>query len=137
MALARLAVVRSGSSPAEVLTFVRSDTLRAPDGYELIAESLLPAGWRMAAEAPVAVPETITPWQLETWLWRTKNIPPSAIDTLVASLPTAERVQAEIDRRRGQSVRRDHPLIDFLGASVGMSSTEIDQAFIEASDLTR
>ena len=136
MSDARLAVVRIGSSPAEVLTFVRADTRRAPDGYELVAEAALAPGWRMAADIPGPVPETVTPWQLSTWLLRARSITPAAVDALIATLPPTVRAQAEIDWTRAATVRRDHPLVDTLGAALGLLPVEIDQAFREAAELS-
>lgn len=82
------------------------------------------------------VPETITPWQLSTWLLRARSITPAAVDALIATLPPAVRAQAEIDWTRAATVRRDHPLVDTLGAALGLLPVEIDQAFREAAELS-
>ena len=132
----RLAVIIAGSSPPVVTTWVRGDTRAEPlPGYEFVPEASLAPGWILASDLPAPVPETVTPWQLSTWLLRARSITPAAVDALIATLPPAVRAQAEIDWTRAATVRRDHPLIDTLGAALGLLPVEIDQAFREAAEL--
>lgn len=133
-----LAVVIDGSDPPRVVALVREDVplgWSAPPGCVVVPASQLPKGWQMDA-ASQPVPQEITPWQLQTWLLRARSITPAAVAGLIGTLPPHVRAQAEIDWQRAASVRRSHPLIDRLGAALGMTAAEIDQAFREAAELT-
>lgn len=134
----RLAIVRRGILPHVVETFVRGDTdpgWPAPDGCEIVAEAALSPGWRLAFPEPQPVPESITPWQLHTWLWQRRGITQSHVAGLLATLPQAQREQAEIDLQNALSFRRSHPLVETFGAALGMTAAEIDDAFREAAEL--
>lgn len=97
------------------------------------------ARWDSASRSVVAlappVPETVTRWQLQTWLLRSRSITPAAVSALIATLPTESRAQAEIDWMSAATMRRDHPLVNTLGAALGLLPAEIDQAFREAAEL--
>jgi hypothetical protein len=84
-----------------------------------------------------AVPESITPWQLRTWLLQRKGITPDQVIALLSGIadPIA-RAQAMIDWDYPSEIRRDHPLIGTLGAALGLSSSDVDQAFREAAGLS-
>lgn len=118
-----------------------------PAGLEAVAlsssdaESILDGSgvWVASARAvrPVVapVPESITPWQLHTWLWQRRGITQAHVAGLLATLPQAQREQAEIDLQNALSFRRTHPLVATFGAALGMTAAEIDDAFREASRL--
>ena len=132
----RMAVVRAGTSPLEVVTFVRADTPRVPEGLALVAEALLPPGWTLATSRE-PVPESVTRWQIRTWLYRSRGITPQAVSDLIDTIPdAATRMQARIDWDDAPIVLRAHPLLETLAASLGMSCDDVDQAFREAARLT-
>ena len=118
-----------------------------PAGLESVALSPADAAamrdgsgvWVAAARAvqPVVapVPESITPWQLHTWLWQRRGITQAHVAGLLTTLPQAQREQAEIDLQNALSFRRTHPLVETFGAALGMTAAEIDDAFREASRL--
>ena len=118
-----------------------------PVGLEAVALSPADAAaiqdgsgvWVAAARAvqPVVapVPESITPWQLHTWLWQRRGITQAHVAGLLTTLPQAQREQAEIDLQNALSFRRTHPLVETFGAALGMTAAEIDDAFREASRL--
>ncbi len=118
-----------------------------PAGLEAVALSDADAAsildgsgvWVAAARAvqPLAapVPESITPWQLHTWLWQRRGVTQAHVSGLLATLPQAQREQAEIDLQNALSFRRSHPLVETFGAALGMTASEIDDAFREASRL--
>jgi hypothetical protein len=85
-----------------------------------------------------AVPSTVTRWQLRTWLYRTHGVTPANVATLIDGIQdAATKTQAQIDWGDSPIVRRDHPLIDTLGASLGLTSSQIDQGFRDAAALER
>jgi hypothetical protein len=118
-----------------------------PAGLEAVAlspsdaESLLDGSgvWVASARAvrPVVapVPDSITPWQLHTWLWQRRGVTQAHVAGLLATLPNAQREQAEIDLQNALSFRRGHPLVTTFGAALGMTEAEIDDAFREAARL--
>jgi len=133
-----LAVVIPGTSPQQVETFLRADT---PDGYRIagramIRRSALSPGWTMVEPEPQPAPESITPWQLRTWLLQRRGVTPDQVLALLTAIsdPIA-RAQAMIDWDYPSEIRRDHPLIGTLGAALGLSAGEVDQAFREAAGL--
>lgn len=97
------------------------------------------AAWSVQSRAVVAVPpptpKEVSPWQLQTWLLQKKGVAPADIEGLLGALPGQARTQALIDWTKAATYRRDHHLIDQLGASLGMTPQDIDQAFREASQL--
>lgn len=135
----RIAIVLDGTSPPAVLTFVRGDTPESwppPVGTHKVAEASLPAGWVMHTE-PQPVPVEVTPWQIRTWLLQNRGVTPAAVSALLQTITDATaREQAAIDWDRGSVVRRSHPLIETLGAALGMDAAAIDQAFREAAELS-
>jgi len=70
-----------------------------------------------------------------TWLWQRRGITQAQVAGLLATLPQAQREQAEIDLQNALSFRRNHPLVETFGAALGMTAAEIDDAFREASRL--
>lgn len=85
---------------------------------------------------PEEVPETVTPWQFFTWLWRNKGVTKTQVREMFVVLPIEQRVQAEIDIDTASSFRRSHPLLTQFGAALGMTEAEIDDAFRAMARLT-
>ena len=82
------------------------------------------------------VPESVTRWQLRTWLLRSLGVTPAAVSSLIAGIQdAATRAQAQIDWDDAPIVRRGHPLIDTLGGALGLTSVQIGQGFREAAAL--
>ena len=83
-----------------------------------------------------AVPESVTRWQLRTWLLRSRGVTPAAVSSLIGGIQdAAARAQAQIDWDDAPIVRRGHPLIDTLGGALGLTAAQIDQGFREAAAL--
>jgi hypothetical protein len=138
--MTRIAVVLDNTNPPRVVTWIRGDTPEGwppPDGTHLVREEEMPAGWTMVEPEPLPVPESITPWQLRTWLLQRRGITPDQVLALLTAIsdPIA-RAQAMIDWDYPSEIKRDHPLIGTLGAALGLSAGEVDQAFREAEGLT-
>lgn len=55
------------------------------------------------------------------------------VDTAIAGMPSPQRERAEIDWAEAVEFRRDSPLVAFLGASLGLTSAQIDALFIAAA----
>lgn len=59
------------------------------------------------------------------------------VEAKIATMPgtAATRETAMIEWQDAQTYRRDHPLVAMLGAALGMTSTQIDAAWMEAATL--
>lgn len=58
------------------------------------------------------------------------------VPSLIAALPEPQRTIATTQWEYGNFIRRDHPLIEVLGAQMGLNTEGIDSIFNEASALT-
>lgn len=136
MSSERLAVVRVGTTPPEVVTFVRVDTAAAPAGFALVLESSLPSGWVPSPDVAPPVPETVTRWQFRRWLVD-HGITPESVEAMISATISdpLERARALVDWRDGPIVRRDHPLLVPMAAALGLTEAAVDAAFREAAEL--
>lgn len=91
--------------------------------------------WVPAPVAPVIVPASISPRQIRLWLIN-NGISLSAVDATIASIENEVlRETTKIEWEFSPYVERNHPMINTLGESLGLTGEQIDQAFIEASQL--
>lgn len=84
-------------------------------------------------EPAVTVPESITPRQGMLILSRYNLLTP--VQSALASLEGQEGVEARIDFERANEWKRDWPLLIGMATQFGLSSAQIDQMFVEASQL--
>jgi hypothetical protein len=83
----------------------------------------------------VSVPESITATQIRLWLIE-NNFSLSTIDNLIQSIEdvkTREKVMTEWEY--APYILRNHPFISVIGSALGLDDNQIDQAFIEASNI--
>jgi hypothetical protein len=129
------ALVRNADGLVE--TFLRLDLpsgWKPPEGFSLVPDDQLPAGWsKIPQEIPV--PQTITATQIRLWLV-SHGISMNQIDTTISQISDPLiKAQIEVQWEYAPYVERNHPMINTLGASLGLNSDQIDQAFREASSL--
>ena len=129
------ALVRDSDGLVE--TFLRLDLplgWQPPEGFSLIPDDQLPAGWsKIPQEIPA--PSTITATQIRLWLVN-NGFSMNQIYDIISQIPDPLlKAQIEVQWEYAPYVERDHPMINTLGASLGLSSEQIDQAFREASVL--
>lgn len=122
-------------------------TVRLPDG----STRTDPSQWWLDEEARAAsgfvasevtpddlVPEptpTCTPRQLRIWLV-THGITLDAVNDAIAGIPDATQRQiAEIEWNHSPYYERNHPMLQAIAASLGLTSEQVDEAFREASTL--
>lgn len=79
------------------------------------------------------VPASITPRQGMLILSRYGLLNP--VQASLANMEGQAGVEARIDFERANEWRRDWPLLVGMATQYGLSSTQIDQMFIEASEL--
>lgn len=83
----------------------------------------------------VAVPQTITATQIRLWLFR-RGIGLANVQAAIDSIQDPQtRGETQIQWEYAPYVERSHPLINALGESLGLTGSQIDEAFIEASRL--
>lgn len=81
------------------------------------------------------VPLTITATQIRLWLVR-NGVSLDAVQAAIDAIPDeSARAETRIQWEYAPYIERSHPFVSSLGASLGMTSSQIDQAFIEASRL--
>jgi hypothetical protein len=129
------ALVRDSDGLVE--TFLRLDLplgWQPPEGFSIIPDDQLPAGWsKILQEIPV--PQTITATQIRLWLVN-NGFSMNQIYDIISQIPDPLlKAQIEVQWEYAPYVERNHPMINTLGASLGLSSEQIDQAFREASVL--
>lgn len=85
------------------------------------------------APEPAAVPASVSRRQLKEQLIRMDRI--HEVEATVSAIPGVEGRIARNWWAEAVEFRRDHALVTQLGASLGLSSAEIDAAFIAAAAL--
>ena len=83
----------------------------------------------------VPQPVTISARQIRLWLIR-QGIPLDAVDDAIAAIPdqmTRETVRVEWEY--APYVERNHPMLIPLAMALGLTESQVDQAFIEAAGI--
>ncbi len=78
-----------------------------------------------------AVPEAVSMRQARLALLAAGQL--SAVDTVIASLPSPQREAAEIEWEYAVEVRRDSPLVAAIGAALNLDDAAKDALFIDAA----
>lgn len=130
-----LAMVRKSDNLVE--TFIRLDIepgWEPPDGYIIVPDDQLPEEWEKYKQKP-SVPSTVTATQIRLWLV-THNINLQQIDNIINNIPDPIlKATVSVQWEYAPYVERNHPMIETLGAFLGLSKEDIDNAFIEASQI--
>lgn len=91
--------------------------------------------WIPAPVEPVVVPDSISPRQIRLWLID-NNISLSSVENAINSIVNENlREKTLVEWEFSPYIERDHPMINNIGAALGLTSEQIDQAFIQASIL--
>jgi hypothetical protein len=121
---------------------VLSDTPSQPEGYlEDLSQRVISVEEnrvniiRTWVIIQPVVPSTISARQIRLWLID-NNITLSSVDSAIATISDPVlREKTQVEWEFAPYVERNHPMINTLGSILGLNSTQIDQAFIEASVL--
>lgn len=128
------ALVRNSDGLVE--TFLRLDLpvgWKPPVGFSLIPDDQLPEGWQKIPPTPLPVPETVTATQIRLWLV-SHGISINNIYQLIDQIQDPLlKAQIEVQWEYAPYVERNHPMINTLGAALGLDTDQIDDAFRQAS----
>lgn len=127
------ALVRDSDGLVE--TFLRLDLppgWTPPEGFSLVPDDKLPEGWgKIPQSSPV--PETVTATQMRLWLVN-RGFTMAQIYEVIGQIPDPLlKAQTEVQWEYAPYVERNHPMINTLGAALGLDGGQIDDAFREAS----
>lgn len=78
------------------------------------------------------------PTEIPLWAFRsilTLQGYASQVDSLILALPEPQKTIANVQWQYGNFIERNHPLIDALGAELGLTKEDINNIFKEASKL--
>jgi hypothetical protein len=85
------------------------------------------------AVPPLAVPESVSARQIRLWLIR-QGISLAAVDAAIDEIPDQiQRDSVRVEWEYAPYVERTHPMLVPLALELGLTETQIDQAFIEAA----
>lgn len=128
------ALVRNSDGLVE--TFLRLDLpvgWKPPEGFSLIPDDQLPEVWQKIPPTPTPVPETVTATQIRLWLV-SHGISMNNIYQLIDQIQDPLlKSQIEVQWEYAPYVERNHPMINTLGAALGLDTDQIDDAFRQAS----
>lgn len=121
---------------------INSDTPAQPENtVEDVAQRIITVNGntvtvvRTWVAAPIQVPATISARQVRLWLVE-NNISLSAVQDVIDAIVDAQLKQkTQIEWEFAPYIERTHPLIEGLGASLGLAAADIDAGFIAASQL--
>jgi hypothetical protein len=123
---------------------IKSDTEQPEDTYEDISQrqviieedgAVIVRMWIPAPVEPVAIPESISPRQIRLWFIQ-NNIPLVTVENAINGIENVVlRETTKVEWEYSPYVERNHPMINNLGAALGLTPEQIDQAFITASVL--
>jgi hypothetical protein len=90
---------------------------------------------RVWVEIDPTVPETISARQIRLWLID-NNISLTSVETAINGIVDEKlREKTLVEWEYAPYIERNHPLIEALAASLGLTSEQVDQGFIQASVL--
>lgn len=123
---------------------VKSDSPTQPENsYEDISQRnivveedgvIVTRVWTVAPPTNL-VPSSISARQIRLWLIE-NNISLTSVDNAINSIVNETlREKTLVEWEFAPYIERNHPLVDTLGSALGLTSEQIDQAFIVASQL--
>lgn len=86
-------------------------------------------------EDAAAVPSTVSARQIRLWLIQ-HGVSLSQVDAAIASISDPmQRDSVQVEWEYAPYVERSHPMLIPLAAALGLTESQVDQAFIEAAGL--
>lgn len=85
---------------------------------------------------PPPKPESVTPAQIRLWLIA-NGISLDTVAQMISAIPDeATRASAQVRWEYGLVVLREDPLVQQMGAALGLTTEQMDAAFVAASQIT-
>jgi hypothetical protein len=105
-----------------------------PDGATImLLSAAIAQGYPYATRIPT-VPDSVLPVQLRTWLLYAGKL--DQVNALIDGIPDPmQRAEAKQRWDYTLTIPRTHPLVLMIGQELGMTSAEMDAAFIQAATL--
>jgi hypothetical protein len=132
-----LPVINEASRPKPQLTAAQVERVMAFYAADKLMYDATASGGVAYEKAatPSPVPSSVTATQIRLWLVR-NGVPMTSVSRAVASISDQQsRAEAEVLWEYAPYIERSHPMLEPLGAALGLSSAQIDKAFIEAAQL--
>ena len=116
------------------MTHLRNHVSTWSGSDQVAISNLLRKGWVEYQPEYQAdyVPELITKLQRNLWLGKSRYM---QLTAWINSLPSDQSYEASIYWKDAETTLRNHPLTIAMANVLGMTSDQMDQAFIEASNL--
>lgn len=90
---------------------------------------------RVWVVVPVSVPETISARQIRLWLID-NNISLASVEAVINSIEDVQlRERTLVEWEYAPYIERSHPLLEALASNLGLTNEQIDQGFIDGSQL--
>lgn len=84
---------------------------------------------------PIIVPETISARQIRLWLIG-NNISLASVEAVINSIEDVQlRERTLVEWEYAPYIERNHPLLEALASNLGLTNQQIDQGFIDGSQL--
>ncbi len=105
-----------------------------PDGATImLLSAAIAADYKYATLVPTA-PDALQPVQLRTWLLYAGKL--DQVDELIDGIPDQmQRAEAKQRWEYTLTIPRTHPMVLMIGQALGMTSAEMDEAFIQAATM--
>lgn len=101
--------------------------------WEVRDENGVMIGVNQSAYLEPPVPESVSARQIRLWLVR-HGISLAQVDAAIAAIPDQlQRDSVRVEWDYAPYVERAHPMLIPLAAALGLTETQVDQAFIEAA----
>lgn len=85
------------------------------------------------APAPVTIPQSVTMRQARLALLASGKL--ALVDAAIEALPEPQRTQAQIEWEFASEILRASPLVESMGAALGLDDAVLDALFVEAAAL--
>jgi hypothetical protein len=92
-------------------------------------------GINQSAELEPPVPESVSARQIRLWLIR-NGVSLAQVEAAIDAIPDQlQRDSVQVEWEYAPYVERTHPMLIPLAAALGLTETQVDQAFIEAAGI--
>jgi hypothetical protein len=101
--------------------------------WEVRDESGAVIGTNQSTDLTLPVPESVSARQIRLWLIQ-HGVSLGQVDAAIASIPDQlQRDSVQVEWEYAPYVERSHPMLIPLAAALGLTESQVDQAFIEAA----